>query len=81
MESDSKDDNSPNNYSDKAQSKWLPYFSGYQHKNSIIFDSLDDLFEKIIWADKNFATISENMFLENQTERAELLEKWREVLE
>ena len=80
MENDIDDDDSPNNYSNKARDKWLRYFSGYQHENSIIFDNLDDLFEKINHADENFEQISENMFLENKKEREELLNEWKKVL-
>ena len=80
MENDIDDENSPNNYADKATRKWMKYFSGYQHKNTIIFENIEDLFDKILQADKNFASLSENMFLENKTEREQLLEHWKKLL-
>lgn len=78
---DMHDKDSPNNYATEAQDKWLDYFSGYQHKNAIIFDDLDDLFAKIITAKHNFQEISEKMYAENKEEREALLTKWQMLLD
>lgn len=77
---DINDSNSPNNYAAEAQDKWLNYFSGYQHKNAIIFNDLDDLFEKVITAKLDFKKISAAMYNENQQERDALLKKWQTLL-
>lgn len=77
---DINDINSPNNYATEAQDKWLNYFSGYQHKNTIVFDDLEDLFQKIILSSKDFKVISERMYLENQEKTEILLKKWQQLL-
>ena len=80
MENDINNENSPNNYSPKVK-KWVSHFSGFQNQNSIIFDNLDELFKKVTSSSKNFKTISQKMFVENQQRRLELLKEMKKIIQ
>ena len=69
---------SPNSYAYDDQMYWLPFSFFYQVKNAIVWDSFEDLFEKISSAD--FGNISQQMLEENKSRRKDALDKWERVL-
>ena len=80
IEFDFQDDDSPNSHSEAAQRKWLAYSSIYQKENTIIFDELSDLAQKIHTIDRDGDGLRQKMYAENIKRRDESLRLWSEAL-
>ena len=80
MEADFEDDGSPNCKSEAAQRKWLPYSSCYQKENTIIFDNLTELAQKIHTLDQDGDRLRQKMYAENVRRRDENLKLWVKAL-
>ena len=63
----------------RAVGDWLRFCWFYRQENAVVWNSPDDLFRKL--TEYDLAALSEKMYLENQTRRAESLRRWAEVLD
>ncbi len=75
---DSDTSYSPNSYEANAQLYWLQFCFFYQTRNAIVWESPEDLLEKI--ASTNFDEVRAKMYRENKERREAGLQKWREIL-
>ena len=69
---------SPNSYNREDRDYWLNYSYFYNKKNVIIWDSIYDLFIKLI--NTNFQEVSYNMSVENDEFRNKQINNWENLI-
>jgi len=69
----------PNSYNNIDLQIWLQYIYVYNKKNTIIFNSKEDLINKIYTL--NFDNIRNEMIKENEIERIDSLKEWKNMIE
>lgn len=69
----------PNNESSmETLMQWLPLSDFYQWPHLVVFDSWEDLFEKLLIV--NLEEISKNMLKHNEKEEKQIIREWNEIL-
>ncbi len=79
MEEDADSDESPNSYSEAAQRKWLACGFLYQRENTVVFDDMDDLFDKLSRLESYAEDLKKKMYQENKKRREANLQTWRDL--
>ncbi len=69
---------SPNSYENTAQKYWFQFCFFYRTKNAIIWDSEEDLLEKL--ANTDLEQVRREMYKENQERREAALRQWRSAV-
>lgn len=69
---------SPNSYNPSDREYWLSYSYFYNKKNVIFWDTIPELFYKLI--NTNFQEVSYKMRIENEQFRIEQMDNWKKLL-
>jgi hypothetical protein len=69
---------SPNSYDEDAERYWLQFCYFYQQKNTVVWNSLDDLMNKLTTLDLH--AINKRMHAENMENRKTQLNNWRKIV-